>query len=531
MPSPRPDERADAAARNKENVAALRRVFELHDTDGSGSLSVAELSAIMGADDDAAASALMVAADTTRTGKLDFQAFADLVAPSDFFCQSRATFDVLDANGDGWVTRDEVEQWLMRQLSEAEAQTRACLLTGRWATEGGAYRGKAADEPVSFPDFFLFVSLSSRSLPLLHALGGTGGIASLGLPAQGTETVGELAGFKVNFGDVWGRYGVGVYETPGAQHRPVGQAPQLPPTTGDSGRPELRDGGSGSGSPAPSQTVSSHGHMQVLRHMAAGAIAGTAAKTVIAPADRVKIIFQVSERPFSLRAAMRFGLDIVKTEGVAKLWKGNGAMVARVVPYAGIHFAAHEALNASLAPRPGAPLPVARKFASGAAAGALSTVCTYPLDLLRARLAVEKGTASFRGMVARAVTEGGPTALFRGVGPTLTGIVPYSGTAWLVKESVGENLPLLTGHSLSTSERVFCGISGGLTGQLLTYPLDVTRRRMQVHGGSSMVAVLRECYTVEGARGLFKGFTLNCIKGPIAAGISFTAFDLLKGVL
>jgi Ca2+-binding EF-hand superfamily protein len=152
----------------KENVAALRRVFASIDTDGSGSLSVAELSALMGAD----ASALMVAADTTRSGRrvLEFEAFADLVAPSEFFRQSRATFDVLDANRDGRVTRDEVEQWLMRQLGEAEAHRRATKLTGRWATEGGAYRGKAADEPVSFADFFLFVSQSSRSLPLLHAL-------------------------------------------------------------------------------------------------------------------------------------------------------------------------------------------------------------------------------------------------------------------------------------------------------------------------------------------------------------------------
>ena len=98
-----------------------------------------------------------------------------------------------------------------------------------------------------------------------------------------------------------------------------------------------------------------------------------------------------------------------------------------------------------------------RKFVSGAAAGAVSTVCTYPLDLLRARMAVEEGQISFRELVTKVVGVDGTGALFRGVGPTLTGIMPYSGTAWLVKETVGENLPLFTGRQLSTTDRVLCG--------------------------------------------------------------------------
>jgi hypothetical protein len=100
---------------------------------------------------------------------------------------------------------------------------------------------------------------------------------------------------------------------------------------------------------------------------------------------------------------------------------------------------------------------IERKFVSGAAAGAVSTVCTYPLDLLRARMAVEEGQISFSKLVTKVVGEGGTGALFRGVGPTLTGIMPYSGTAWLVKETVGENLPLFTGRQLSTADRVLCG--------------------------------------------------------------------------
>jgi hypothetical protein len=62
-----------------------------------------------------------------------------------------------------------------------------------------------------------------------------------------------------------------------------------------------------------------------LAHLVSGALAGATAKTVEAPLDRVKIIFQVSKQRFSLRAAGRQMLAIARSEGVAGLWKGNGA--------------------------------------------------------------------------------------------------------------------------------------------------------------------------------------------------------------
>ena len=61
------------------------------------------------------------------------------------------------------------------------------------------------------------------------------------------------------------------------------------------------------------------------QHLLAGALAGATAKTVEAPLDRVKIIFQVNKERFSLRAAVRRMLEISRNEGVQGLWKGNGA--------------------------------------------------------------------------------------------------------------------------------------------------------------------------------------------------------------
>jgi hypothetical protein len=43
-----------------------------------------------------------------------------------------------------------------------------------------------------------------------------------------------------------------------------------------------------------------------------------------------------------------------------------------------------------------------------------------------------------------------------------------------------------------------------------------------------MLQTAARIFATEGVRGLFKGVSLNFVKGPIAAGVSFTVFDALK---
>jgi solute carrier family 25 protein 42 len=123
----------------------------------------------------------------------------------------------------------------------------------------------------------------------------------------------------------------------------------------------------------------------------------------------------------------------------------------------------------------------------------------------------------------------------------------------------------LTGRDLTTIERMQCGALSGLFAQTITYPLEVTRRRMQTIGivatsgsdaavgalgGSkskaghvetairtlhpdhppTMGMIMRELYAEQGYRGFFKGVTMNYLKGPIAFSISFTAFDIIQSL-
>lgn len=69
---------------------------------------------------------------------------------------------------------------------------------------------------------------------------------------------------------------------------------------------------------------------------------------------------------------------------------GNAVMMARVFPYAGVQFMVFDYMRHYWGTMPGGMTP-GRSLISGSAAGLTSTVITYPLDLARARLAVQKG--------------------------------------------------------------------------------------------------------------------------------------------
>jgi hypothetical protein len=126
---------------------------------------------------------------------------------------------------------------------------------------------------------------------------------------------------------------------------------------------------------------------------------------VVAPFDRIKILYQISSAEFHIWKVPGVARNIIKTEGLSALWKGNLATMIRVFPYSGIQFMVFDRCKTFLlkeqekeyraqqrdnkhAPKPRWGLSPLESLFSGMTAGAISVVCTYPLDLTRAQLAV-----------------------------------------------------------------------------------------------------------------------------------------------
>ncbi|KAK2080763.1 hypothetical protein QBZ16_000617 [Prototheca wickerhamii] len=292
--------------------------------------------------------------------------------------------------------------------------------------------------------------------------------------------------------------------------------------------------------------------------------------------------------PGNLRRTLQ---SIYRDEGISGLFRGNGAAVLRIVPYSAIHFTMYEHYRRVLLQRwihnssaerhrPVNPL---WDLLAGSAAGATAVLITYPLDLVRTRLAYHSeahGPAPAPRTLHRTLEREGVRGIYHGVGASMYGILPYAGLKFYVYQSLkqwchrtydwsavrrervpganqgGDAGDTSSDHATTTQPvsaarlpvplmLLFGGVAG-LVAQTATYPFDVVRRRMQVEAlqleslhlprgtalalkttPQAMLLIARQ----QGWRALFAGLSINYLKVVPSTAIGFTVYDSLKHLL
>eukprot|EP01063_Lacrimia_lanifica_P020089 TRINITY_DN27449_c0_g1_i1.p1 TRINITY_DN27449_c0_g1~~TRINITY_DN27449_c0_g1_i1.p1 ORF type:complete len:349 (+),score=139.62 TRINITY_DN27449_c0_g1_i1:48-1094(+) len=285
-----------------------------------------------------------------------------------------------------------------------------------------------------------------------------------------------------------------------------------------------------------------------------GAAAGIVSRTSTAPLDRLKTLMALRDafrgtqkvKLSSRSAGLWAGLKMIYKEGgLTAFWRGNFTNVLKVTPETAIKFIVFEHLKPRHTASQGASSDAVSRFVAGACAGMTAQAVVYPLDVIKTRLAASE-TGLYRhelrygGMlghvVRRMLKYEGVHSLYRGMGVSLVGMIPYAGLDLMIFESLKCRYRLQNGELPPWHYTLALGCFSSCVAQIATYPIGVVRMRLQAQGMTLDRPVIftgpLDCflttYRHAGVRGLYAGFVPSLLKVAPAAAISYTVYERSK---
>ncbi|KAJ6968737.1 mitochondrial substrate carrier family protein B-like [Populus alba x Populus x berolinensis] len=297
-----------------------------------------------------------------------------------------------------------------------------------------------------------------------------------------------------------------------------------------------------------------HSQLGTVQQLLAGGIAGAFSKTCTAPLARLTILFQVQGMHSDVTALSKASIwqeasRVINEEGFRAFWKGNLVTIAHRLPYSSVSFYAYERYKSFLQPllgvenhRENGTADLAVHFIGGGMAGITAASATYPLDLVRTRIAAQRNTMYYRGIWHAFHTicrEEGFLGLYKGLGATLLGVGPSIAISFSVYESLRSFWHSKRPSDSTIMVSLACGSLSGIASSTATFPLDLVRRRMQLEGAggrarvytSGLFGTFAHIIHTEGFRGMYRGILPEYYKVVPSVGIVFMTYETLKMLL
>jgi solute carrier family 25 phosphate transporter 23/24/25/41 len=140
--------------------------------------------------------------------------------------------------------------------------------------------------------------------------------------------------------------------------------------------------------------------------------------------------------------------------------------------------------------------------------------------------------------LVKIVQEEGPAELYRGLTPSIIGVIPYAATNYYAYDTLRKAYKkAFKKEEIGSIMTLLIGSAAGAISSTATFPLEVARKHMQAAGAingrqyQSMLHALVSICENEGLPGLYRGLGPSCIKLVPAAGISFMCYEACKRIL
>lgn len=269
-----------------------------------------------------------------------------------------------------------------------------------------------------------------------------------------------------------------------------------------------------------------------------GSISGLISRCVTAPLDVLRINVQISGSE-PIKSVYH---DILLRDGIKGLFAGNLTNCLKVIPFNGCVTWSYSIYLKLFGVEQGeGNLPL--RLLCGGLSGLTATLATYPMDLIRSRLALQGRNMYYSGLInaiKTIYTEEGFHGLYKGLGVSLLSV----GLFVSIQQSFQDLFRYTCFEYFEPSFPLLlsCGLLSGFSAQVITYPFDLIRRNLQLaHPAflesqyqetdipSKFRALVKYIYKEAGFKGFYAGLGITILKVVPTIGLGLAIRDYFLG--
>ena len=284
-----------------------------------------------------------------------------------------------------------------------------------------------------------------------------------------------------------------------------------------------------------------------------GAISGIITKTVVAPLERVKLLYQVqsyygTSKYISINQSFS---KIIAEDGIKGLYYGNLTNIIRILPAYSLKFMFNDTYKTFFLIKGQSihNMSFTQLLGTGMLAGFSQATITYPLETIRTRISLDKSMGRHNNIyncISKTISNNGVLSFYQGYTITFLSTPLYVGLQMSLYEVIKKKLTdnsysnHYSNHILysnNTLQSMCAGALAGLIAQTTTYWGDTIKKQMQTNGinGKKQYKNLYDCvikiYIKGGIKAFYPGLVLNSIKCIPEVSLQFTIYDLCKNMI
>ena len=278
-------------------------------------------------------------------------------------------------------------------------------------------------------------------------------------------------------------------------------------------------------------------YWDIIKIFLCGGISGGISRTVTAPLERLKVLYQTMYTQTKPPTMLKGLKDVYMNSGIYGLYKGNSLTIFMSFLEQALRFAIIEYCKTHMQDEHG-NIPQKTFLYIGIITGILSTLIIFPIDVIRIRvMSSNQQNVSVHREFRRTFHYFGYWGFYMGLFPHLMTVLP-SGSLNVFFYNGIKKLAITENYLESPKIGKFMllgGFAAFITGTM-TYPLTLLTSRMIVANRDikiyaeriGFLRMMANTYRNEGFNGFFKGYSAGILRLFIAQSINFGVYEKLK---